>query len=286
MDDTLQSDNNNEEAVNQNGVLDENNNLNKVEKTKVSNRAVKTAATYTGGEFLALAQDGVINLTEDVTITSTVVLSSDLTVNGNGYTIAGGNFNLFVEQDYSHKLSLIDLTVNGVEGSHYVIQKGIDHFFLNVVFDNVPGIINIPDKIQDEHVATMINCHFIGCTEKAFNAQKTGDQRDAYAVYNCIFEDCQNPIFTLFQHSTFWGYNFIIDGQLVVNNAIFVADSDNVPIKRHQHVTLDNLIIQLNTSIDVVPEKASVYIDEANNITVTLNCNMTVVLDSNGVEPG
>ena len=56
-DDKLQRDNINEEAVNQNGVLDENNNLNKVEKTKVSNRAVKTATSKSGPEFLALAQN-------------------------------------------------------------------------------------------------------------------------------------------------------------------------------------------------------------------------------------
>uniref|UniRef100_UPI0025D63FD9 Ig-like domain-containing protein n=1 Tax=Methanosphaera sp. TaxID=2666342 RepID=UPI0025D63FD9 len=281
MDDTLQSDNNNEEAVNQNGVLDENNNLNKVEKTKVSNRAVKTAKIYTGPEFWDLAQDGVINLTEDVTITSTVVLHSNLTVNGNGYTITSqGNHDLFeahgTSESVYHSLTLYDLKVtgvpqNGTSKGFYVVDHGYEHVFIECEFIDNAGIYVEPAKTHDKTALTMINCYVSGCKGYAFDVPTEGTQRRRFNVYNCVFENNKNPIFNLFQNSEFYGYNFLINDTLVSNNDTFVGHHNDpskpISVQQAIHINIIAYQCESNITIDCEPK---VYIDEPNNITIRL----------------
>lgn len=81
------------------------------------------STSLNGEEFLKLAEDGVITLDSDVTITSTVVFTTDLTINLGTYTITGAEdvSTLFTNggaasSGYYTLTADCDLVINGSEG--------------------------------------------------------------------------------------------------------------------------------------------------------------------------
>lgn len=266
MDDTLQSDNNNEEAVNQNGVLDENNNLNEIVKAKIIGTDVKSANP--------IHSSGIYNLTENITVDQTVNLDGDLTINGNNYTITADNLEVLFNAQ-GHSIHLNNVIITGVTG--YVIKGGQSHTFVLCEFINNGGIIT---SDQNQRFTSLKNCLIEGCTNVAFHFKI----KTTMEICNCLFVYSGHELVDCWNHLTIQGYNFIVlNGVYELMNKTTAEDheySDNhhhgtgdIYFKYNNGITFNEMAKQFPTILTVIPEKNPVYINETNRVLVRLDAN-------------
>ncbi|MBQ8663918.1 MAG: hypothetical protein IJ471_08675 [Eubacterium sp.] len=78
--------------------------------------AADTAKQMSSTEFLALAENGTIELTEDIELTDKVEIRSDLTIDGNGYTISTPSTIKKTFEVYTSDVTFKDVTI---ENTYY-----------------------------------------------------------------------------------------------------------------------------------------------------------------------
>ena len=127
----------------------------------------------------------------------------------------------------------------------------------------------------------MKNCLIEGCTKPAFEFKT----KATIEICNCLFEDNKKELVDCWNHLDIQGYNFI-----VLNNGVYELMNESTAMEHaysehHHHgtkttyfryntgLTFKQMAKQFSTSLTVIPEKDSVYINETNRVLIRLDAD-------------